>query len=474
MCTLLISLSLGLHSPAAAETISGRATATPWSGYWWPMLNTYTYKLYNSPGPMTRYDAYSRATGRTVGAYRWEYGNHRTTDAANDWWGHCHAWSAAAMMEPQPYGTTKAGVYFSQDDAEGLYSETYHRIVGWMYGTQYSTGGSSEAYRDVYPVHFDNMVRYWIGQQKVPLMMDFDPGNQVWNYPVYAFSRSSTWSGNKEYVTMKLTNARPYYGYNGTASQTRTFYYTLQSGTNGSWSNPSGSSVNTHPDYIIHIDGRASDYGNPYVKPAVLDGIFRPTAAPAARPAVSTAVAPSEGSARQRPPANRLGWRLGTEWTVKVREYATYLYEPSWIATEYRFEVVRADPTTRSFTVRVRFADPGLQPMSARGDRLKAGYTVVNGTPRLTWVQPLGKGPKMAAREAEGLLGQNWFSLNLPADPFGAGSAVGADVPGLGKVRANRVNLGTNETATFAKGAPWWVSYSKGARLSVELTGFEH
>jgi hypothetical protein len=276
-CALLVSvLPLSPSAALAATTTSGQAAKIPWTGYWWPYLTTYTNKLYNNPGPMKKYDAYAAATGRTGGAYSWEYANHRTTDAANSWWGHCQAWSAAAIMEDQPPARTKAGVAFTQDDAEGLYAETWTRQVGYMYGARYrGEGTSSAAYTDVYPAVFDQQVRYWIGQQRIALMMDFDPGTAVWNYPVYAFTRTATVSGDKEYVTMTVTRAATLYASAGTSPIRKTYYYTLQSGTNGLWTNPSGTSEHDHPDYIVKVTGRATDYGNPNVKPAVLNEIFR-------------------------------------------------------------------------------------------------------------------------------------------------------------------------------------------------------
>ena len=272
VCAIAFALASSLASPpAASATHSGTAARTPWTGYWWPQLSTYTYKLYNNPGPMTKYD---QATGST--SYSWEYSNHRTTDTTKSWWGHCQAWAAASIMEPQPSAKTVNGVSFSQDDVEGLYSETWTRHTGYMYGTRcYSCTTDSEAYKDIYPADFDRQVRYWIGQQQTPLYMDFTTGHEVWNYPIYAYSRSSTWSGNKEYVTMKVWRANTYYDYSGTSYSTKTFYYTLESGTTGKWSNPYGSSVNSHPDYMIKVTGRSSNYGNPYVSPLVLDSLFR-------------------------------------------------------------------------------------------------------------------------------------------------------------------------------------------------------
>ena len=480
---------------SASGPTSASTTKTPWSGYWWPQLSTYTMKLYNSPGPMTKYD---RATGAS--SYTWEYSNHRTTNSANTWWGHCQAWSAAAIIEPQPYGATTGGVTFSQDDVEGLYTETWTNHNGWMYGTRYKNEGtSSAAYKDVHPADFDWLIRYWIGQLDTPVYMDFTTGEAVWNYPVYAYSRSSTWSAGKEYVTMKVTRPEPNYNVSGTSSVVKTFYYTLQSGTNGVWSNPSGSSVNTHPDYIVQVTGRSTNYGNPHVKPATLDAMFRSSStvqaayapmftmlstesdsgsrlasASATMLSSDEVVAADSGSpATTAAPANNLGWRLGTRWTVRASEYASYLAESEWLSSDYRFEVVGADAARKRLTVAVRFADASLQPQAARGDLLRAGYAVVGGELRLAWLQPAGKGPRLSPAEARRVVGENFFSMAVPASPFLGGAAEEVDVPGIGATRGNRESLGVGESAVWAKGAPWWVSYQKGGSLSVELTDYQ-
>jgi hypothetical protein len=382
---------------------------------------------------------------------------------------------------------------------EGLYTETWTNHNGWMYGTRYKNEGtSSAAYKDVHPADFDWLIRYWIGQLDTPVYMDFTTGEAVWNYPVYAYSRSSTWSAGKEYVTMKVTRPSPNYNVSGTSPVVKTFYYTLQSGTNGVWSNPSGSSVNTHPDYIVQVTGRSTNYGNPHVKPATLDAMFRSSsmALAAYAPMLTTlstesdsgsqlasaattlsadevVVAESGSPAITSAPANNLGWRLGTRWTVRASEYAIYLAESKWLSSDYRFEVVGADAARKRLTVAVRFADASLQPQAARGDLLRAGYAVVGGELSLAWLQPAGKGPRLSPAEARRVIGENFFSMAVPANPFSGGTAEGVDVPGIGTTRANRESLGVGESAVWAKGAPWWVSYQKGGSLSVELTGYQ-
>ncbi len=157
---------------------------------------------------------------------------------------------------------------------------------------------------------------------------------------------------------------------------------------------------------------------------------------------------------------------------MKVQEYATYLAEPEWITTGYHFEVVGVDPTTGSFMVSMQFADASIQPESAQGELLRAGYASRNGSLALSWVQPEGKGSKLPVAEARRVLGHNFFSLELPASPFSGGQSERADVPQLGGIQTNRVALGKDQRATFTEHAPWWVSYSKGKHLKAEIMSF--
>lgn len=214
---------------------------------------------------------------------------------------------------------------------------------------------------------------------------------------------------------------------------------------------------------------RPQQVGAPAAKPA-----SNPASKPAGKSAASAPQAPASTVSKQAPaqPASAFGWKVGTEWTVGVEEYASYLAQPRWVSTEYRFRVIAAEPASHTFTVSVRFADPSTQPQSAQGDMLRAGYTLRQGNLELAWVQPEGRGPKLSPAEAEGIVGSNFISLQLPKNPMASGTRVQASVPSLGKVAAQKVSLSKTETATFAKGAPWWVSYAKGNTLRARLTGF--
>ncbi len=195
-------------------------------------------------------------------------------------------------------------------------------------------------------------------------------------------------------------------------------------------------------------------------------------AAPKA-PAKPQAAPAANAKAQSAALANPLGWRQGTRWKVAVEQYNTQLATPRWVSSEYQYNVIAANAQSKSFVVSMSLADQASQPETARGDILRAGYELRNGALELAWVQPLGKGRKLSPEEAEMLLGENALPLEVPASPFAGGTDLTVSAAGLGKVQANRVALGQGETASFAKGAPWWVNYAKGKNLKAKLTSFE-
>lgn len=199
--------------------------------------------------------------------------------------------------------------------------------------------------------------------------------------------------------------------------------------------------------------------------------ITQPNRTVASRPATKSQAASAKVASTG--PANDLGWRLGTEWTVQVEEYADYLAQPQAVTVTYRYKVVAVDAGKKSFSVSQRFADPANQPEAARGDLMRAGYTTERGALKLAWVQPQGKGAKLRPAQAHTLLGNNSISLEVAASPFSDGKDVSVLAAGLGKVRGNRVVLGKDKTATYVKGAPWWVSYSQGRTIKAKLTSFK-
>lgn len=273
MTVMLVALLAPSVSSAATET--GSTAKWPWSGYWWPMFSGDT-NLYDDGGPLAKYDQYMKATTGTAGtAQSWEKANHFTGDSKNDWWGHCHAWSAASILTKEPTAVTVSGVNFSADDTRGLVTELhYSPKLSWLSGRRVddATDKSSAAYKDIAPAWMDYLLRYYVGYYKYPFVMDINANQEVWNFPVFAYSRTTTpQADGSTNVRTQVWYSSPQYNVTGTKYFSRVYTYTLVPGQLGTWT---GDSVDNHPDFAWMPTGRNP---MPHVDGAVVSKILGTT-----------------------------------------------------------------------------------------------------------------------------------------------------------------------------------------------------
>jgi hypothetical protein len=261
IAALMTSAMLVLPMTASAATEYGSTNKWPWSGYWWPMLEN-GYNLYSNNGPLQKYDQYAGTQSQA-----WEKANHYTSDSANSWWGYCHAWASAAILAPEPQAVTRNGVNFTVNDVKGITTALYYEpTFTWLSGVRVDDANdkSSAAYKDISPAWMDYLLRYYVRYYKYPFIMDTNADSQVWNFPVFAYNRSSTqYAGGIEDVTTTVWFTNPSYNVTGTKYFSKTYTYRLQSGTLGQWS---GNSVNDHPDFAWVPTGKRPGAGtNPQV-----------------------------------------------------------------------------------------------------------------------------------------------------------------------------------------------------------------
>jgi len=272
VATSVMLLALLAPSIANAADETGSTARWPWSGYWWPMLNTDT-NLYDDAGPLAKYDTYLKSTtGTAGGAQAWEKANHFTADAKNDWWGHCHAWSAASILTTEPGAVTAGGVSFTANDTKGLVTELYYSPqLNWLSGKRVddATDTSSAAYKDIAPAWMDYLLRYYVRYYKFPFVMDINANAEVWNFPVFAYSRHTVdYAGGVQDVTTQVWYSSPEYGTTGTRYFSRTYTYRLTAGQLGVWT---GTSVDNHPDFAWVPTGRNT---MPHVNGATVSAIL--------------------------------------------------------------------------------------------------------------------------------------------------------------------------------------------------------
>lgn len=192
-----------------------------WSGHWWPRPDRYR-NLYDPDDATDRYWRYLQATRtptsdvfRPPTASERERGLHHClgacAPAASDFCGHCHAWAAAAIMEPEPtaavtktiirYGTRDATghvvvgplpppmdgelpppgivvdttvVIFEVGHQKGLLTELWYNHRVDIFGDVHGP--------DVTAKEWHEALEAW---EATGFAFDRDPGDPIWNFPVY-------------------------------------------------------------------------------------------------------------------------------------------------------------------------------------------------------------------------------------------------------------------------------------------------
>ena len=181
-------LLLAVGAPLRAQQVEqGTATTTPWSGWWWPSQTGHQVLGYRGEsGPLIKQD---EVTGRH--ATTWEESHTYHFDPAGaDWWGHCHAWAASSVLEPEPrHDVFLGGLTFHVGDIKGLLAEAHYADHASFYG-QRVNGNPGDDFEDMYPFLVWQVLRQYVGQNKMPIIFDLNPGVQVWSYPAYQYQIS--------------------------------------------------------------------------------------------------------------------------------------------------------------------------------------------------------------------------------------------------------------------------------------------
>jgi hypothetical protein len=186
LAALLILFSVA--APLRAQGLdTGSATTTPWSGWWWPAkAGSLVLGYRGEAGPLAKQD---QVTGKHSVVWE-ETQMYHFDPAGQDWWGHCHAWAAASILEPEPrHDVSRGSVVFHVGDIKGLLAEAHYSDRGIFYGQRFN-GDPGDDLEDIYPLTLWSVLRKYLHDNKMPLIMDLNPGPQVWSYPAYQYSLS--------------------------------------------------------------------------------------------------------------------------------------------------------------------------------------------------------------------------------------------------------------------------------------------
>jgi hypothetical protein len=180
--TWAVFLSIPVLAARAAVVEEGHAQVVPWSGYWWP------HREGALLGPLGKYD---RICGRQ--AAEWERTHHPARPDVPAWHGYCHGWAASAILEKEPGKVRPARARTGDSidlwvrDQKGLLAASHAQDVANVYGDRYGDGLGSEDIQDLAPDALWRLLKLYVKQQGVPLIVDVEAGPEVWNYPVYAY-----------------------------------------------------------------------------------------------------------------------------------------------------------------------------------------------------------------------------------------------------------------------------------------------
>ncbi|MEM4292870.1 MAG: pre-peptidase C-terminal domain-containing protein, partial [Thermoplasmata archaeon] len=245
------AVEIGYGLDPYSPQYSGCAEKIPWSGYWWP---------YNEGGTSEagkKYDEYvNRTHGYNPGLYQWELSKHGNPNA--DYWvGHCHAWSAAAILEDEPTRpVTRNGVTFYVGNLKALLTEAHFSDP-----VEFNIGVKNNAKQ------FHITLLKWIGTLRKPIVADISQTAEVWNHPLYKYSMSVTVdaqdSSIRHYVTTVTyvsDGVNP--DYVGHLDFTKTYYYYLkfQNGDIVGWGwegESAGNGSTARPDFFWRPAGQA-------------------------------------------------------------------------------------------------------------------------------------------------------------------------------------------------------------------------
>ncbi|GMF26647.1 unnamed protein product [Phytophthora fragariaefolia] len=211
--------TLGVHTPS------------PWAGPYWPTYQDSINVVWSegSPSPAEKYatafgkdvttfmDAVSKKSGVDSQSNRKKCSSNDDCSTLTDgsrcairegktsgyciptWFGICHAWAPAAILEAEPNCPVKYnGVTFQPMDIKGLISKVYDgaSVPTVFTGTRFNGGAdtpdeygrhSSDAYRDLNPAYFHIAAANILGKLNSTFVVDVTAGSQVWNQPVRGF-----------------------------------------------------------------------------------------------------------------------------------------------------------------------------------------------------------------------------------------------------------------------------------------------
>jgi subtilisin-like proprotein convertase family protein len=156
-------------------------------------------EYYDSLGPAAKY--WSNNKGNKVKRDKWNGTYEECEEAIETWWGLCHAWVPAAILEPEPQkAVTYNGVTFEVSDMKALLLMAYNRSSTRFLGKRCNLKNdeierdeygrivdSQSECRDTNPGSLHLILANLVGRDKRGFAEDRTTAYQVWNQPVVGY-----------------------------------------------------------------------------------------------------------------------------------------------------------------------------------------------------------------------------------------------------------------------------------------------
>jgi hypothetical protein len=263
-------------------TYTAQEAGTPWAAYWYPRRNKSMFEAGDSP--LRKLDQWLSSQGKNSKIVEWEENNFDI--AAAEWEGLCDAWAMASITTLEPKkDVTLDGVNFTPSDLKALTIKYFEGYKPKIYGRRYQGLAATDGLiQDLRPEAFHRIVEEYVGKQKKPIIIDEDPGPEIWSKPVFRMAVNIMKDPNKPQALLVkafpwMTRQRASVDNSATslasdlAAPTYEYrlYYDAKPDANGrlkiiagEWI---GASLNFHPDMVFLPQGKDNkDQYNPEFK----------------------------------------------------------------------------------------------------------------------------------------------------------------------------------------------------------------
>lgn len=179
-----------------------------WSGFWYPVTSKFLYE--GDSAPLKKWQDLLEKRGHSTQIVKQEAERYLGY-VSTHWDGYCDYWSKAAVLVPEPKQSKIIdGIEFTIADQKALHTYAHGRFDKKMYGIPYlGTRETDGAHDDLVPSAFHRIATHVLGVEKRALVVDIDPGTEVWNKPFDRYSWSIEKDPQLNYAY--LVSAIPWY-----------------------------------------------------------------------------------------------------------------------------------------------------------------------------------------------------------------------------------------------------------------------